>query len=441
MVFPLNSRIKTACVRAVVMAVAAAGVGAGAASAGTLAYVKNGAAWVAAPDGSDAHEVGAGLSYPSLADSGTVYALAGPNQVDVLPPGAPEQSPITIVGIGADELNVSPDGAQLAWRDAQPGLGDIQSGVSTLRIASGLRTDKVGYAWPKWFSASQLTMAGPQGGMLYDPDANLLSNPLPDLFDPPDAYDTDVWEYDIDRGDDKGAALIDFTQPGPPGDPNAHTLVVFPVAGGAPATDTGHYCLLVNSYHQPIEASDLTWSPDGSALAWQQSDGIHIASIGPLDNQCADFGGQSQLVIPGGSEPAWGPSDNRSFPEPSPPPPGPMPNPGPNPTVLKLTAIKLPKSLKAIDAVKHGIRIRVTLPTTGTLSAKATISKRVASKDHLRNLVLASGTVQAQKASVVTIVLRVTAKDAAALKHAHGVRLSITLAFGQLSVTRALTLR
>lgn len=73
--------------------------------------------WVSAPDGSDAHEVGSGLASPALADDGTVYALAGSDQVAALPPGEPEKPSITIGGAGAKALSVSPDGGEAACYD------------------------------------------------------------------------------------------------------------------------------------------------------------------------------------------------------------------------------------------------------------------------------------------------------------------------------------
>jgi hypothetical protein len=412
------------------------------AAASTLAYVKDGAVWVSAPDGSDAHEVGAGLSYPSLADNGTVYALAAPGQVDVLPPGVPARSPITIDGIGINELSVSPDGSELAWRDVQ----DLEDSVSVLRLSDGRQTNWLSDAWPKWFSDQQLAMAGPNGGELFDASTDGKTTVMPDLYSPPDAYETNVVEYAVDRADDKAAAIMDFVHGGgPPGDPHAHTLVVFSAADGAPATDTGNYCALANSYQQPIEASDLAWAPDGSELAWQQADGIHIATIGQLDNQCANADGTSQLTIPGGSEPAWGPSDDRRFPEPGGSTGGGGGGGGGGqtgpPPVPKLTAISTPKGLKAGDAVKHGIRIRLTLPTTGTLIARATTSKKAASKHHIKKLTVATGTVHAHTAGTVTIILHVASSDASAVRHAHGLPLRLTLTLGQLSATRTLTLR
>ena len=48
-----------------------------------------------------------------------------------------------------------------------------------------------------------------------------------------------------------------------------------------------------------------TWSPNGTRLAWQEDDGIWVATPNYAD--CA--AGTASLVIPGGKAPDWGPAD------------------------------------------------------------------------------------------------------------------------------------
>jgi hypothetical protein len=49
-----------------------------------------------------------------------------------------------------------------------------------------------------------------------------------------------------------------------------------------------------------------SWSPDGRQLAYEAADGIHVATVGSIDD-CAQI--TQSLVIPGGSDPDWGPAD------------------------------------------------------------------------------------------------------------------------------------
>ena len=80
-----------------------------------------------------------------------------------------------------------------------------------------------------------------------------------------------------------------------------------------------------------------TWSPDGSALAWQEDDGIWMGRFDLTTCQ-----GSASLVIPGGKAPDWGPANVSS-----PPPPGPN-APGPTPPNLSTQAKKSQKAGKPI---------------------------------------------------------------------------------------------
>jgi hypothetical protein len=408
------------------------------AGASTLAYVKDGAVWVSAPDGSDAHQVGTGLAFPALADDGTVYALAGNAQVSVLPPGVPEKPAIAIYGAGADQLSVSPDGGELAWRDVQFGLHDLQHGVSVQRVSDGRRTDILGDEWPAWFSDTEVTMGGPNGGDLFDASTDEEHQAIwPDEYTT--AYDTSINQYSIDRSGTRGAANMDITTGGgpPQTDPNAHTLVVFPVSNAAPSEPTGQFCVLDGSQANPVEISDLTWSPDDSTLAWQEPDGIHEASV-PSTTNCPQLPG-SHLVVPGGSEPSWGPSDDRQFPEPTAPPPPPPPPPH-RPT-QKLSGLALPHHLTPAALVQHGLTLHLKCPVAGTLTATATATHKTAHKHHLPLATVATGTARVTHAGIVTVVLRVSKRDTKWLRRSHGVPLTLTLRLGPLHTTARLTLR
>ncbi len=422
------------------------------AGASTLAYVKGGAVFVSAPDGSDAHQVGTGLTFPALADDGTVYALSGDARVAVLPPGVPEKPAIAIDGAGASELSVSPDGGELAWRDAQFGLDDLQHGVSVQRVSDGRRTDILSDEWPVWFSDIGLTMGGPNGGDLFDASTDEEHQAIwPDEYTT--AYDTSINQYAIDRSGTRGAANMDITTGGgpPQSDPNAHTLVVFPVANAAPAEPTGQFCVLDGSQANPVEISDLTWSPDGSTLAWQEPDGIHEASV-PSTTECAQIPG-SRLVVPGGSEPSWGPSDDRQFPEPvslgtsgggtaSSGTGGTQGGSGGRgPVTVRLTGLSLPRRLTAAALVEHGLTVHVKSPVIGTLSATAMAARKTARRDHLPLAAVATGTLRVKHTGAVTLVLRASKRDAKRLRTTHGLPLTLTLRIENLHVSAHLTLR
>ena len=168
---------------------------------------------------------------------------------------------------------------------------------------------------------------------------------------------------------------------------------MFPTSGGAPATDTGDFCVIDGTARAPADLSNVTWSPDGSALAWQQPDGIHELSVPGSVHPCPSAQAlTSHLAIPGASEPSWGPSDDRRFPEPSPSPPCcSSPSPSPACCALKpsLTAVRLPKRLTVRAALRHGIKVSVNVRGLGTLTARARVVGH-ASAYHLRRATVAS---------------------------------------------------
>jgi WD40-like Beta Propeller Repeat len=59
-----------------------------------------------------------------------------------------------------------------------------------------------------------------------------------------------------------------------------------------------------------------TWSQDSGSVAYGSTDGIHVMAV-PADWNCAGLA--DRLVVPGGSEPDWGPADVNLARKPSPP--------------------------------------------------------------------------------------------------------------------------
>lgn len=71
--------------------------------------------------------------------------------------------------------------------------------------------------------------------------------------------------------------------------------------------------------------SYTSFTPDGTQIAWQESDGIHVGDVGALSN-CASI--TDHLVIPGGTQPFFGAANVNLANAPSAPTPSSTLNPG-----------------------------------------------------------------------------------------------------------------
>jgi hypothetical protein len=171
--------------------------------------------------------------------------------------------------------------------------------------------------------------------------------------------------------------------------------------GDAPASSRPTICY---RYSGPAgNYSTPTFSPDGGRLAWAEDDGIKVVTVPSFAGGCTTDGATptAPLVIPGGSQPDWGPADV---------PAGRSSNGGD----LKAKAART----KLGRALAKGFSIKVTVPSAGRLRATA--------RD--RGLKVASGAkrVAAGKAAVK---LRFTRGARAALDNARSVKLRVKVAF------------
>jgi hypothetical protein len=91
------------------------------------------------------------------------------------------------------------------------------------------------------------------------------------------------------------------------GAPQRVVLRLFAVA--APGAPPEFRCEIAVEAADTSTSASPTFSPDGSGLAWAESDGIHVAALGGL----SDCGAIRERVVtlPGAWEPYWSPADDR----------------------------------------------------------------------------------------------------------------------------------
>ena len=109
-----------------------------------------------------------------------------------------------------------------------------------------------------------------------------------------------------------------------------------------------------------------TFSPDGTRLAWAESDGIHVATLGALDD--CDAIREQVVTLPGAWEPYWSPATE------PPPAAGARARAGPDARASATRARPHRQTLR-----KRGLRVRITVsaPTTVRLSVRVAGTKRL----------------------------------------------------------------
>jgi hypothetical protein len=167
-----------------------------------------------------------------------------------------------------------------------------------------------------------------------------------------------------------------------------------------------------------------TWSPSGTALAWHEAGGIQIW------DDVANCGVGSHMVIPGGSEPDWGPADvNPGPPEGSGTPPagdgtGTTRDPGGKQTSTK-PKLALAKTVRPKIALRRGL----TLKLTGAAKGRRTVTATAAGKK------VAKGVAVVGSSGNATVTLRFTKAARTRLARRKSLTLEVTGGGARVTVT------
>ncbi|HEX8744154.1 MAG TPA: hypothetical protein VF712_13575 [Thermoleophilaceae bacterium] len=429
---------------------------AGPAAADSIVYVKDHDVWVASPDGSRQHQVttdgepGWRYGSPSQADDGTIVASKGTDIVrlrqngEVLssfdPPATTDSAGQPIDGIPLD-VAVSPDGSRIAYSyvhtNCPPGVS-CGTRYVTMYSHADRATDPEEFGKlyrnnPSWVSNDRiLVFGGYQQQVNVDDFGGGRASDV-HWFDDEDVFgqesSTDLGDGEVSPQGDRLAILRGYGE--------ELQLAFYAVTGdvkGAippapqPACTTGAEPTL----------NDPTWSPDGRTIAFEHEEGIEtlpLPNVGPNDCSGAESG---RVVLPGGSEPDWGPADVN--PGQKPPPPcttgcdqPPCTDCGDKPAAG--IAVTVPKSAKLGTVAKRGLTVKVSVPGAGKVSVAALAGGRR----------VGSGSVTAPGAGAAPVTVRLTKKGAALLRKAKkkALRLAVTYvpAGGGQKVTKTVPLK
>jgi hypothetical protein len=317
--------------RRVVLISVAAAIGclfvAASASASSIVFIKGGNIWLSSPDGSVQRQVtvDGGYSSPSQADDGNIVALHNGQFVHLDRHGTPLNPPVDrlqgvaggTLALGPWDPRVSPDDSKIAYDiglvstmwDWSCNCYQQTTEYETLYTDVGQFTDPSvygvirDYSTPSWIDDEHTLLTANGIGIdqfaVYllgggDTDPAHFSQWFNDNSSPQMA------KAQLARTGGKLVVLAGqaaenigiYSLPAPPLSPQTPTLE----------------CVINEPGTTGTAYDDPTWAPDGGHLAYAQPAGIYVTPIGDMSGgDCTSIA--PQLLVPGGSQPFWGPVD------------------------------------------------------------------------------------------------------------------------------------
>jgi len=332
---------------------------AGTAAADSIVYIKGHNVWIANPDGTGARAVTTDgeedwpYRSPSMADNGLISAGHGTdivqldqqgNELAEFPPKIPENS-ASFGGLPPQDIAVTPDGSKVAYTiygySCLPGASCGTRQVTGYMSANGKQD--YGYEFsltsPEWISNNAIIGFGGFGKNVMFDAPNSGDYDAKTWFN--DYADRDISDGELSRQRDRLAVLRDYG-------PDYH-LMIYKVNGLTAEPE-----LACNTGAEET-LNDPSWSPDGKRIAFAHKDGIEILGLpNVVPNDCP--GAQSgKVVLPGGSEPDWGPAEVQPRYE---------------------ISADVVKGTKLAKALKKGLKLWVKTNVAGTLAGDIKVGKK-----------------------------------------------------------------
>ncbi len=356
------------------------------AAADSIVYVKHGNLFLTSPDGTAGYQLtfDGGYSSPSQADNGTIGAVHNGQLVRLNRRGAPLNAPINAMGSpgrassanigGPYEPRISPDGTRFAYYFyVQSSFDDLENNIrwidtgsySTWTYADHFTSPVSGsenlrsLEQAEWLTNDRLIGAS-------GPYVNIATWKLGTghgytwpasqwwftLQDPPDEWGVSAYHYYSDPAVSHDGSKIAMTDGGGAQSDLLLATTNGPAWSGEPPYPEPDYVNMQSTVAAPTlrcqtatgAYANPSWSLDGSRLAYGGGDGVHVMTV-PANVDCAQVA--DRLLVPGGSEPAFGPANVNMAQKPAPPTPTPAPRPRPRPALV----------LQGLSIAPHAFRV------------------------------------------------------------------------------------
>ncbi|MCW2985709.1 MAG: hypothetical protein JWR63_3279 [Conexibacter sp.] len=453
---------------AVLLAGAALAIAAPAASADSIVYVDHGNVWTMNGDGTGRVQLTDGGQWhsPTQADDGTIAAVQGTGPIVVMAKDGRQlrtiQTPTAHSGDGGTfaprpvALSFSPDGSKIAYSYIASSC-PVASTCGTIQRSSFFTdANATPNATPierwgndysvsdaEWVTNSRVVNFGGAGSQVnFDDLDDGVDYSHQNWFN----HSQDTGDGEISRDGKKLATTFSY---------DANQTVAFWAVDGdvktgiPPAAKYGCRMTPAGKHY-----ADPSWSPDSSTVAYQNDDGIYEITFTRLDPNPTDYpgslgcatAGDERLIVPGGSQPDWGPADpatSRYLPAGTggdAGTPKPTPAPAPAPVVTRKPAAT---TVKAGGAATQRFTAGGTLKVTCTASAAGRCSATVRVKAG-RATYAASASAPVKAGKAATLKLRFSAKAKAAIRKAlrHGrVTATVTVNSGGATASRTVALK
>ena len=439
--------------------------------ADSVVYVRGHNLWIASPDGAQQRQLTTSGSAeqrwdsPSSADSGMVLGVWGSGTNKFFEHMKPDGTvvhrnlaPMSNCGmppIGPLAARMSHDGAYVAYgyfcNSGYSGGFAADPRVALAfpdrYTASGNQTDWSDRLNPTWFG-SRLVATERSGDFAYIQPATgpgELRAPFTTQWDAflKAAPNEDLQRVEFNRAGDR--LIVEYRLDGV----GEVTDIIEWLPPVGPGGNVGQVCRFAANG----EASDVTWSPDGTRVAWKDASGVRVSPpISVSTPGC--YSGVPALIAADGDSPVFGRPDVPAVPPPGGPLGGTSTGTGTGTgtgtaatdTIPPSGTLSVRRGLRLVNVLRSGLPLSVSCSEACSIQAQATLARTLARRlgvvaSARKPVVVARATQRLAKAGKTTIKLKFNARARRALQRRPralrlAVRLTRTDAAGNRKVTR-----